>query len=74
MIPNCLEYAKKAKAEGRPIVGIMCEYTPRELIMAAGAVPVCLCGGSEATIAAAEEDRRRWSPRPNAICRPTFAP
>jgi benzoyl-CoA reductase/2-hydroxyglutaryl-CoA dehydratase subunit BcrC/BadD/HgdB len=56
MIPNCLEYAKKAKAEGKPIVGIMCEYTPRELIMAAGAVPVCLCGGSEKTIASAEED------------------
>lgn len=56
MIPNCLEYATAAKAEGRPIVGIMCEYTPRELIMAAGAVPVCLCGGSAKTIPTAEED------------------
>ena len=56
MIPNCLEYATRAKAEGKPIVGIMCEYTPRELIMAAGAVPVCLCGGSETTIADAEHD------------------
>jgi hypothetical protein len=56
MIPNCLEYATKAKAEGKPIVGIMCEYTPRELIIAAGAVPVCLCGGSEKTIADAEHD------------------
>jgi benzoyl-CoA reductase/2-hydroxyglutaryl-CoA dehydratase subunit BcrC/BadD/HgdB len=56
MIPNCLEYVTKAKSEGKRIVGIMCEYTPRELIMAAGAVPVCLCGGSEKTIAAAEED------------------
>ena len=54
MIPNCLEYAKKAKSQGRPIVGILCEYTPRELIMAAGGVPVCLCGGSADTIAAAE--------------------
>ncbi len=54
MIPNCLEYAKAAKAEGRPIVGIMCEFTPRELIIAAGGVPVCLCGGSADTIAAAE--------------------
>jgi benzoyl-CoA reductase/2-hydroxyglutaryl-CoA dehydratase subunit BcrC/BadD/HgdB len=34
---------------------MMCEFTPRELIMAAGGVPVCLCGGSEKTIAAAEE-------------------
>jgi benzoyl-CoA reductase/2-hydroxyglutaryl-CoA dehydratase subunit BcrC/BadD/HgdB len=56
MIPHCLEYAAKKKEEGSPIVGIMCEYTPRELIMAAGAVPVCLCGGSAKTIPPAEED------------------
>ena len=55
MIPNCLAYASAAKESGRPIVGIMCEYTPRELILAAGGVPVCLCGGSAKTIAAAEE-------------------
>lgn len=56
MIQNCCEYANNAKAQGRPIVGIMCEYTPRELIMAAGALPVCLCGGSEQKIAPAEQD------------------
>jgi benzoyl-CoA reductase/2-hydroxyglutaryl-CoA dehydratase subunit BcrC/BadD/HgdB len=56
MIGNCLQYATTAKAKGRPIVGIMCEYTPRELIMAADAIPVCLCGGSVNTIAAAEQD------------------
>lgn len=56
MISNCLKYAKKAKKEGKPIVGIFCEYTPRELIIAAGAVPVCMCGGSIETISAAEED------------------
>ncbi len=44
-----------AKAKGRRIVGILCEYTPRELIMAADAVPVCLCGGSAETIGPAEE-------------------
>jgi benzoyl-CoA reductase/2-hydroxyglutaryl-CoA dehydratase subunit BcrC/BadD/HgdB len=33
----------------------MCEYTPRELIMAADAVPVCLCGGSAEMIPPAEE-------------------
>jgi benzoyl-CoA reductase/2-hydroxyglutaryl-CoA dehydratase subunit BcrC/BadD/HgdB len=55
MIPNCLQYATEAKAQGRRIVGIMCEYTPRELIMAADAVPVCLCGGSAQTIGPAEE-------------------
>jgi benzoyl-CoA reductase/2-hydroxyglutaryl-CoA dehydratase subunit BcrC/BadD/HgdB len=55
MIQNCLQYASAAKGAGGRIVGIMCEYTPRELIMAAGGVPVCLCGGSEKTIPAAEE-------------------
>jgi len=55
MIENCYEYASEAKAKGKGIVGIMCEYTPRELIMAADAVPVCLCGGSAETIATAEE-------------------
>ena len=55
MIQNCLRYAQAAKATGRPVVGILCEFTPRELIMAAGAVPVCLCGGSAKTILVAEE-------------------
>jgi benzoyl-CoA reductase/2-hydroxyglutaryl-CoA dehydratase subunit BcrC/BadD/HgdB len=55
MIPNCLQYAQEAKAQSRRIVGIMCEYTPRELIMAADAVPVCLCGGSAEMIGPAEE-------------------
>lgn len=56
MIGNCYRFAVDAKERGRPIVGIMCEYTPREIIMAAGAVPVCLCGGSAATVSAAERD------------------
>ena len=55
MIDHCYEHAETAKAAGRPVVGIMCEFTPRELILAAGAVPVCLCGGSAATIPAAEQ-------------------
>jgi benzoyl-CoA reductase/2-hydroxyglutaryl-CoA dehydratase subunit BcrC/BadD/HgdB len=55
MIQHCHEYAASAKRSGRPIVGILCEYTPRELIMAAGGVPVCLCGGSADTIPAAEQ-------------------
>ena len=55
MIEHCHEYATAAKSSGHPIVGILCEYTPRELIMAAGGVPVCLCGGSAKTIPAAEQ-------------------
>ncbi|MGA2679367.1 MAG: double-cubane-cluster-containing anaerobic reductase [Sedimentisphaerales bacterium] len=56
MIENCLEYVSRAKAKGRRIVGIMCEYTPREIIMAADAIPVCLCGGSAEMIGPAEQD------------------
>ncbi len=56
MIQNCYEYATQAKAKGKHVVGIMCEYTPRELIMAADALPVCLCGGSAEMIGPAEED------------------
>jgi benzoyl-CoA reductase/2-hydroxyglutaryl-CoA dehydratase subunit BcrC/BadD/HgdB len=55
MIDRCLDYAEAARRAGRPVVGIMCEYAPRELIMAAGGAPVCLCGGSAKTIPAAEE-------------------
>ena len=55
MIDHCYDFAETAKAQGRPVVGIMCEFTPREIILAAGAVPVCLCGGSAATIPAAEQ-------------------
>jgi len=55
MIDNCYDYAESAKAQGRPIVGIMCEYTPREVLFAAGAVPVCLCGGALETIPSAEK-------------------
>jgi benzoyl-CoA reductase/2-hydroxyglutaryl-CoA dehydratase subunit BcrC/BadD/HgdB len=55
MINHCYDYAQAARAQGRPVVGIMCEFTPREIILAAGGVPVCLCGGSADTIPAAEQ-------------------
>jgi benzoyl-CoA reductase/2-hydroxyglutaryl-CoA dehydratase subunit BcrC/BadD/HgdB len=55
MIDHCHDFAETAHAQGRPIVGIMCEFTPREIILAAGGVPVCLCGGSADTIPAAEQ-------------------
>ena len=54
-VSHCLEYARRRKREGAKIVGILCEYTPRELIMAAGGVPVCLCGGSGEMAEAAEK-------------------
>ncbi|MGD9781658.1 MAG: double-cubane-cluster-containing anaerobic reductase [Kiritimatiellia bacterium] len=55
MVPHCYEAARAAKAAGQPVVGILCEYTPRELILAAGGLPVCLCGGDAAKIPPAEE-------------------
>jgi benzoyl-CoA reductase/2-hydroxyglutaryl-CoA dehydratase subunit BcrC/BadD/HgdB len=56
MLENCQEHARAAKEAGRPIVGLLCESIPRELILAAGGVPVNLCGGSVQAIAGAEED------------------
>ncbi len=55
MVAHCFEYATEEKKKGRRIVGITCEFTPREIIMAAGGIPVCLCGGSAGTIPAAEQ-------------------
>ncbi len=56
MFGNALEYARAAKAAGRKIVSMFCEFTPRELVLAAGAVPVSACGGSYETALAAERD------------------
>ncbi len=55
MIDNALACAEAGRRKGRHVVGIACEYTPRELIMAAGGMPVCLCGGFADMIPAAEE-------------------
>ena len=54
MVGHCYEDATAFHARGGHLVGIMCEYTPRELILAAGAWPVCLCGGDADMIPAAE--------------------
>lgn len=55
MVKHCYGEAQSFKQRGVTIVGIMCEYTPRELILAAGAKPVCLCGGDVKMIPAAEK-------------------
>ena len=36
MLDHCHQHAVAAKAAGKRVVGILCEFTPRELIMAAG--------------------------------------
>jgi predicted CoA-substrate-specific enzyme activase len=56
MVSNAIEFASEEKAKGRKIVSIFCEYTPRELILAAGAVPVCACGGSHEMAMAGEKE------------------
>ncbi|NMB27738.1 MAG: 2-hydroxyacyl-CoA dehydratase [Tissierellia bacterium] len=45
---------KALKEQGINVVGIFCAYTPMELIYAAGAVPIGLCGTSEEPIPDAE--------------------
>jgi len=49
-----VDMAREAKRDGKGVVGIYCEFTPRELILAANAVPVCLCGANNRTIPPAE--------------------
>lgn len=47
---------KDAKeAGGQKVVGIYCTFCPQELVLAAGAIPVGLCGTKEEPIAKAEE-------------------
>ena len=42
------------KETGASIVGVYCAFTPKELIAAAGAIPVALCSGTNQAIPAAE--------------------
>ena len=44
----------EAKKNGKKVIGTFCSYTPVELIHAAGAIPVGLCGKSEQGIPEAE--------------------
>lgn len=46
---------KEGKENGLKVVGLYCTYCPQELVMAAGAVPVGVCGTKEDPIAVAEE-------------------
>ena len=46
---------KKWKEQGGKVVGYYCTFFPQELALAAGAVPVGLCGTKEEPISAAEE-------------------
>lgn len=53
-ISDEIRYVSEQKQAGHGIVGFYCEFTPRDLILAAGATPICLCGTSQNTITHAE--------------------
>ena len=44
----------RLKADGANVFGVYCAFTPRELLAAAGGIPVALCAGSETPMAEAE--------------------
>ena len=52
---SLLRFRPKRQGPGAAGCGHHVRIHPREIILAAGAVPVCLCGGSAGTIAAAEQ-------------------
>ena len=47
---NSFLHAYEIKQKNIPFVGTFCTYTPTEVIMAAGAIPVGLCSFSDETI------------------------
>lgn len=47
---NAFVRVKDFKDEGKHIVGVFCTFTPKEIIYAANAIPVGLCGTSEEPI------------------------
>ncbi|WP_077368308.1 double-cubane-cluster-containing anaerobic reductase [Anaerosalibacter sp. Marseille-P3206] len=53
---NSFIKVKEYKDAGENIVGTFCTFTPMEIIYAAGAHPISLCGMSEETIQDAERD------------------
>lgn len=50
---------QNAKKNGEKVVGCYCTYSPQELILAAGAHSVTLCGTRQEPVAAAERDLPR---------------
>lgn len=50
---------KNAKDNGSKVIGVYCGFMPCELVRAAGAIPVSLCGNDNDAISAAEVDLPR---------------
>lgn len=49
-----MDLTRERKQEGAKVVGVYCAFTPKELIVAAGGIPVSLCGSSSEPIPHAE--------------------
>ena len=52
---HCLAALESVRDAGKPVAGVYCIYAPLEVIRAAGAIPIGLCGKRQAPIQAAEE-------------------
>ncbi len=52
-------HIQEAKEAGRKVVGQFCLYSPSEIALAAGAIPVSLCGTKNDSIATAETELPR---------------
>lgn len=50
---------QKAMENGKKVIGLYCTFAPHELVLAAGAIPIGLCGTNEKPIPAAEKDLPR---------------
>ena len=48
------DHGVSLSAEGKKIVGLYCAFTPKEIVAAAGGIPVSLCAGSETPFPTAE--------------------
>jgi benzoyl-CoA reductase/2-hydroxyglutaryl-CoA dehydratase subunit BcrC/BadD/HgdB len=52
---NCISSLSKAKENGRKVAGMYCLYSPTEMVLAAGAIPIPLCGTSQVPVPVAEK-------------------
>ncbi|AOY78070.1 double-cubane-cluster-containing anaerobic reductase [Clostridium formicaceticum] len=50
---------KEASEAGRKVVGMYCVFSPQEIVLAAGAIPVTLCGTKQEPIEDAEKELPR---------------
>lgn len=59
IIERVLREGIELKEDGAKVVGVYCAFTPREIIAAAGAIPVALCAGSYKAAVEAEKELPR---------------